>query len=596
MNRLVTHGGSGGLHVCFPFDRSLVDRIKTLPHRRWNSTERFWWIHEEDVVALVDLLRDEGFQFDTATIDLYTRSGGTAELTQSGSDPAPRLPGLFDDPDDEGPSDDRGVDPRGEHDYTVGRLNEQVRSVITSAFPAPIWLVGEISGFNKSTHRRHVTFELVERLDDGAPASKIPATLFESSRRTIEKALLRAGGPFKLEDEILVRMCVCVELYVPWGQYRVVVEELDVNYTLGEAARRRDEIVRRLTEDGLAERNRSLPLPELPLRIALLTSLGSDAYKDVLRTLEESGFAFRVIAHGARVQGKYTEPTVLNGLDWFRRRTEQFDVLIICRGGGSRTDLLGFDSEVLGRSVAEFPLPVIVGIGHEQDRSVLDAVARSCKTPTAAARLLVDAARESLSRVEERTRRIVQSARVVVSTESSLSLERGTRLARAVRSLLRHEGMRLAHQRKRAAVATSTFFAASRQRLARWMALIPRGASLHLERRHLLLRSTTRSILLAARREGDRAGSSIARLAEQVAPAVSRLLVHERERQVNRVRRLHLVDPRRVLERGYAILRLGDGRLLTRADQAPEESRVRAQLRSGVLRLRSEGEEERGGN
>jgi len=376
----------------------------------------------------------------------------------------------------------------------------------------------------------------------------------------------------------------------------VVVEELDVNYTLGEAARRREEIVRRLTEAGLAERNRSLALPRLPLRVALLTSLGSDAYKDILRSLEESGFAFCVTAHGARVQGKHTEPSVLNGLDWFRERAEQFDVLVVCRGGGSRTDLLGFDSEALGRAVAEFPIPVIVGIGHEQDRSVLDAVARSCKTPTAAAGLLVERVRESLSRVDERIQRIVQTAREAISVQTRLSLERGTRLARAARSVLRHEGLRLTHQRKRAAVASSTFLAASRQRLARWMALIPRGVSLHLARRHLLLRGTTRSILQAARREAERAGSTISRLAAQVAQAALRRLAHDRERHDTRARRLHLVDPGRVLERGYAILRMGDGRLLTRADQAPEGSRVRAQFRSGVLRLRSEGEEGPGGS
>jgi len=179
-----------------------------------------------------------------------------------------------------------------------------------------------------------------------------------------------------------------------------VVEELDVHYTLGEAARRREEIVRRLTEQGLLGLNTSLPLAALPLRVGLVTSLGSDAYNDVLRTLEESGFAFRVLAHGARVQGHATEPSVLNALDTLRRHADALDVVLICRGGGSRTDLAWFDSETLGRAVAEFPLPVIVGIGHEQDRSVLDEVGRRCKTPTAAAALLVETVRAGLDAIE----------------------------------------------------------------------------------------------------------------------------------------------------------------------------------------------------
>jgi exodeoxyribonuclease VII large subunit len=140
----------------------------------------------------------------------------------------------------------------------------------------------------------------------------------------------------------------------------------------------------------------------VPLRVGLITSLGSDAYNDVLRTLQESGFAFRVTAHGARVQGRSTEPSVLNALDWFRERAADFDVILVCRGGGSRTDLAWFDSVQLGRAVALFPLPVVVGIGHEQDFSVLDAVGWRAKTPTAAASLLVDAVARSLDDLELR--------------------------------------------------------------------------------------------------------------------------------------------------------------------------------------------------
>src|SRR5262249_3678400 len=147
---------------------------------------------------------------------------------------------------------------------------------------------------------------------------------------------------------------------------------------------------RRLTERGLVGRNTSLPFPDLPLRVGLVTSLGSDAFNDVLRTLQESGFAFDVTAHGARVQGRLTEPSVLNALDWVRKRAESFDVVLICRGGGSRTDLSWFDSEQLGAAVATFPVPVVVGIGHEQDLSVLDFVGFRRKTPTAAAAYLVE--------------------------------------------------------------------------------------------------------------------------------------------------------------------------------------------------------------
>jgi len=316
MSREVRHDGAGALQVRFPFDRALVDLIKTLTHRRWNAAERFWWVPDIDVVELVDLLEPQRFRFDAATRALYHEFGGKLPLEDAEAAPAP---------------------PADTDDYTVSRLNEQVKRVIEAAFPQAVWLVGEISGFNRSAHKRHVSFQLAEKADDGKTVSKLDATLFGDTRHAIERTLAQAGEPFRIEDEVTVRIRVRVELYVPWGSYRVVVEDLDVNYTLGEAARRREEVIRRLTEAGLIGVNSALPMPALPLRVGLVTSIGSDAYNDVLRTLQESGYAFRVVAHGARVQGHATEPSVLNALDAFRARADELDVVLICRGGGSRT-------------------------------------------------------------------------------------------------------------------------------------------------------------------------------------------------------------------------------------------------------------------
>jgi exodeoxyribonuclease VII large subunit len=590
MSRRVSHDGHGALRVRFPFDRRLVERIKSLPHRRWNAEERYWSVPDLDVVALVDLLKPEGFRFDAATRELYLRAGGR-EALEPAPGSGPPLPGLFD-ADETGEDDDAraggaAADPAA---YTVSRLNERVQELLAGAFPGTVWLVGEISGFNKSAHRRHVSFELVERTEEGAVVSKIPATLFESTRREIERSLAEAGEPFRLEDEITVRVGVRVELYVPWGQYRVVLDRLDVNYTLGEAARRREEIVRRLTAAGLVARNSALPLPSLPLRVALATSLGSDAFNDVLRTLQESGFAFRVQAHGVRVQGRATEPSVLNALDWFRRRAEQFDVLLICRGGGSRTDLTGFDSERLGRAVAEFPIPVIVGIGHEQDQSVLDAVGRSCKTPTAAAALLVETVLRSLERVETAGRELLESALRRIEVERRHGAERARRLALAARNLLDRERGTLEHRRVRVAVGCGTLLGEARRRVSHWESVIPRLATLSVERARLFLRGALRALLQAARRDIEGARRELRRNETRLAPCTRRRLRSERERLLGREQRLRSVDPAGVLQRGYAILRLPGGRVLTEARMAPAGTPLRAELKQGRLVLRSEGE------
>ena len=590
MSRNVKCDGTGAFQIRFPFDRALVDLIKTLPNRRWNAAERFWSVPEDDIVPLVEMLEPRHFRFDSATREAYRALGGTIALddTEPEDRSAPKLPGLFDDAEAE-------PHPGRSEDLTVSQLNECVRQVIEDAFPRPLWLVGEISGFNRNAHKKHVGFQLVEKDAGGTTVSEISATLFERTRRELERGLAAAGDPFGLEDEITVRMRVSVGLYVPWGSYRVVVEELDVKYTLGEAARRREEILRRLADLGLIGVNSALPLPPLPLRVGLITSLGSDAYNDVLRTLQESRFSFQLLAHGARVQGHATEPSVLNALDVFRRRAQELDVVVICRGGGSRTDLAWFDSEALGRAVAEFPLPVIVGIGHEQDRSVLDEVGRRCKTPTAAAQLLVATVQRSLDALETLGARALAGTNRRLQDERRRDADRGRRLGLAARALLDRELVRLAHGRQRTGLGARALLGAATERVARLVRDIPRAGGLQLARQRTFLDHVRRAVAQGAGRDLGTARYRIEQLVGALAPSSERRLRHETERSELRGRRLRLVDPRRVLERGYSILRTTDGILLTAAEMAPAGTGVVAELKRGGLRLLSEGPTADGG-
>lgn len=556
MSRRVEHDGKRTLQIRFPYDRDLVDRIKSIPSRRWNASERFWFVPEDLAIDVVDSLVEENFEFDEATRRLYAALGGTRTLQ------APKDLPLFADAEPE-PSLFAEIVEAGSDDLSVAALNQRVRDLIRGAFPSPVWLVGEISGFNKSSHRKHVGFEMIERDEDGRTVSKISAILFEGTRREIEKQLKRAGDPFRLEDEISVRLEVRVDVKVDWGKYQVVVERLDPDFTLGEAARRREEIVRRLTEAGLHEINPALELPALPLRLGLITSLGSDAYNDVLRSFRESRFAFAVTVHGARVQGNATEPSVLNALDWFAERAADFDVLLICRGGGSRTDLTWFDTEALGRAVALFPLPVVVGIGHEQDRSVLDAVARSCKTPTAAAGLLVERVAEAAGCIEDMGMGILAGAADLIERRQRQSEDCASRLARAARHRLDLAANRLDQVERQTRSSSRSAVTAARERLTVLARRIPR------EGQRLL----------------DRSLDALRHVETGLSPAAGRGLGLERERLEARQRRLDLVHPRRVIERGYAILRREDDSVLVDASLADSGESLTAELRHGRLRV-----------
>lgn len=532
MSRQVTNDSLGMLQIRFRYESRLVDVVRTLPASHWNRTERYWSVPERNVVAVVDQLHAEGFDFCENTQRLYRERGGELALDTNGREP--------------------GVSPRqlgAATDLTVSQLNQKVQGALQRAFPNSLWLVGEISGFNKARHRSVVGFELVERDEWGKESSRLKAVLFGRTLRELEERLAQAGAPFQLEDEIQIRVCGRVELYVPWGSYQFVIEDLDLAYTLGEAARRQEELRRRLDEEGLLERNRSLPFPLLPMRVGLVTSLNSDAYHDVLRTLEESGLAFEVMVHGARVQGRQTEPSVLNALDWFRAHAAEFDVLLICRGGGSRTDLAWFDSEAIARAVATFPIPVVVGIGHERDMSLLDFVGWRAKTPTAAAGLLVERVLEAREVVESRLERILEHAREILEGSSS-DLEEQARQ-------------------------------------------IPLVANDLLEQRARTLQDAARRLRLGAGRDLSSASRRVDEIASRLGRSASWHLVRESERVEARGRLLLLLDPRRVVERGYAILRTETGAVLKDPAHAPSGTTLTAELKRGALRLRSEGPEKK---
>lgn len=536
MSRYVENDGRGTLNIRFPYEPRLVELVKTLPNRRWNPQEKFWTVPETDVVPLVELLEPLGFRFDGATLQRYAEASG------------------------------RELAPPPDH-WTVGRLNARAHEALTAAFPSPIWLVGEIAGFRRTGGKRFVSFKLVERGPDTRPVAEVGAIVFDEALRELERTIAAAGNPFVLGDEIEVRLRVRVDLYEGWGQYRIVVEGIDPAFTLGEAARRREEIVRKLAEEGLLDRNRSLPFPALPLRVGLVTSLDSDAYNDVLQTLRESGFAFRLTAHGARVQGRQTEASVLNALEWFARRAASYDVVVICRGGGSRTDLAWFDTERLGRAVARFPLPVVVGIGHEQDYSVLDFVGTRAKTPTAAAAYLVDTVTAALHAVERSGSTIAAAAKGVLAGAAADAARRGDRLVRGTRAHL----------------------AAARTALTRAGRDLPRAALRLADRRSETLAGQARVLVQGARRDLAAERRRIGDLVDSLAPKATRRLLLEVERLDARERRVGLVDPRRVIERGYAILRDAAGRSIAEAALAPPGSTLVAELRVGRLALRSLG-------
>ena len=236
-------------------------------------------------------------------------------------------------------------------------------------------------------------------------------------------------------------MNVSVEFHELYG-YSLTVQDIDPAYTLGDMFRRRMEIIRQLKEDGVFTLNKELPLPVLPRRIAVITSPTAAGYEDFLNQLSgnEAGYAFYTRLFPALMQGEKTEESVIAALDAVYRHADCFDVVAIIRGGGSTSDLSCFDSYLLAANCAQFPLPIITGIGHERDDTVLDMVAHTrMKTPTAVAEFLIsrmDAAADEL----EELRQIVCELSTNILTKQRTFLQLvGSRLPAVVtRCIERH--------------------------------------------------------------------------------------------------------------------------------------------------------------
>jgi exodeoxyribonuclease VII large subunit len=267
---------------------------------------------------------------------------------------------------------------------SVAELNAGIGAALSRAFPEEVWVRGEIANLNRPPSG-HVYFDLVG--DDCA----LGVTLWASDKQVVNAVLRRAGGAVRMTDGTEVRIRVRVSWYAERGRVSLRMLSIDTAYTLGRLAEAREVLLRTLQAEGLLRRQAGLILPPVPTRVGLVTSDGSAAAHDFLRTLEASGHGWNITVLDTRVQGAAAERSILDAMDAAWVGDPPFDVVCVVRGGGARTDLAVFDREAVARAIATAPVVVWTGIGHEIDTTVADAVAhRNFRTPTACAMALVE--------------------------------------------------------------------------------------------------------------------------------------------------------------------------------------------------------------
>ena len=306
---------------------------------------------------------------------------------------------------------------RSEKFHTLFELNRLVRETIECEMPNEYWVEAELSECRES--RGHCYMELIEKDEQTAtPVAKASAKCWASKWMLVRPYFERATG-----QRLVAGMKVLLKVYPQFHEafgFSWIVTDIDPTYTLGDMARKRQEIIRKLKEEGVFDLQKELTLPIFCQRIAVISSETAAGYGDFCNQLSNNpyGFQFQTQLFPAIMQGEGVEQSIINALE--RIYDQPFDCVVIIRGGGATSDMSGFDTLALAEHVANFPLPIITGIGHDRDESILDMVSHTrVKTPTAAAALLIDHLKEMLDTVMNAQNSITRLVQQKLSTLSA---------------------------------------------------------------------------------------------------------------------------------------------------------------------------------
>ena len=331
-----------------------------------------------------------------------------------------------------------------EEPFTLYSLNNMVRQAVSEGLPSRYWVTGELSEVREASNG-HCYIELVQR-------DEVTQELVAKARGTIWSRIYSLLRPYFLEQTgepfaagLKVLLQVSVGFHELYG-YTLDVCDIEPAYTVGDMARQRMLVIKRLTDEGVIDLNKELPFPLLPQRVAVISSATAAGYGDFCDQLASNRYGFVFYPHlfQSPMQGSGVEQGIISALDRVAANIDMWDVVVIIRGGGATSELSCFDTYDLANNCAQFPLPIITGIGHQRDESVLDMVAHTrAKTPTAAAELLIHAMLEQETYMTNMMQGVVQGVQQRMDAEQQRLQGLLGRLPMATALYLQGEKMRL---------------------------------------------------------------------------------------------------------------------------------------------------------
>lgn len=420
---------------------------------------------------------------------------------------------------------------------TLQEFNNRIKRLLADPSVMNCWVVAETTDVRIN---QHCYLQLLEKNPKtGATVAKIKAIIWGNQFRFLNARFKQVTGR-DIGNDMKIMVCLSVN-YSPQYGLTVVINDINPEFTLGDMERQRQEILNRLTQEGIIGQNKTVPVPPVLQRIAIVSAAGAAGYGDFMKQLTDNkyGVCFYPCLFQATMQGVKTVPTVLAALDKVELNQHLFDCVVIIRGGGGTEELNSFDNYDLARRVATFPLPVIVGIGHERDITVLDYVAGiRVKTPTAAAEHIILQAANALAHIGDLSNQVVSIAR--------------------------------------------DYIARAKEQLSYYAGNLPIMAQRIIDTNTLRLQNFIQNIPLHVQRRIESENAQLARQKDAIKNAVAQVKMKETMRLEALGDKIELLSPRKVMARGYTLTTC-EGKIMTDAAQLKAGKLVTIHFRDGKV-------------
>jgi exodeoxyribonuclease VII large subunit len=442
---------------------------------------------------------------------------------------------------------------------SLAELQEIIRKEVEEKFPQQIWVTAEVADF-RIQGNGHCYLELIEKEKrEDTISARVRAMIWSARAGFILPYFKSAtGSTIEAGMKILVKVTVN---YHPLYGLSLRISDIDPAFTLGEIALKRNLILKRLDEEGVTAMNREIAFPLFPERIAVISSESAAGYTDFINELSgnNQGYRFSVTLFKAAMQGRETSASVSSALDEIFSLSDKFDVVVIVRGGGSQADLSWFDDYDIAFMITQFPLPVITGIGHEKDLSVTDLVSHMhLKTPTAAARFIIDHTAETEKYLNSLARDISRATTIILEERKQDADNLAKELKPATSALIRERSDKFRSIATRIPALTGVLL--NRQ------ALFIAGYG------NQIKRNIRRYLSEEEKKFGEYNGNLVRALNGLISSSGNRLKFLERS--------ITNLSPAVLLKRGYSITRI-NGRAITNTDKVKKGDRVNTTLGSG---------------